>query len=390
MRSARRRLATTLAALLLAPCAEAVAQALNRPPASDATLASTDLHALIIGVSHVPGIPALARLQGVAADVSDMRSLALSLGVPSQNLTVLSDAEPGGQPPTLARILGRLRALERRLDSGSQVLIYLSGHGGQQPIVTNSFDAGSEFDGLDEVFLAADALPYDWAMHTMPGVLTDNALGASLQTLASKGVQVWLVVDSCHAGTMSRSKQDESAYFTPTGWRGASLLQMGLDQGSAQWRALVGQGLRIRVRLGALAPAKETRQSLPAQFPRVTAFYATPEQGMAMEVRPKHASVQRGPGAQSATPASEAPVHGLFTYLLVDEARRLLALPGASSILSYRLLMQRLLARYRTQAPTDAPKPQFEGVDAGTWFGRPSGSAHTTPVAAPTRGGPKP
>lgn len=329
------------------------------------------MHALVVGVSRSPGLPDLPALHGVAADVWAMKSLALALGVAPGNLRVLADTEPGATAPTLPNIDGALKVLEGTLTSGQHLLVYLGGHGAQQPVLFDASESGPEFDGLDEVFLAADAQRFDPTSRSMPGVLTDNRLGRFLQALAVKGVHVWLVVDSCHAGTMSRGSLDGTDEFLPVAWRGASLEQIGLDRARLRWRSLVGQGAQVaRTGLRALSAGKAPTQSLPAQFPRVTAFYATDEGGLAMEVRRKNPSSGANAAAGQAPSSATTPVRGLFTFILVDEAQRLLATPGAGAVVNYRVLMQRVQARYRARAPRDAPRPVFEGVDGNTWFGR--------------------
>ena len=324
------------------------------------------LHALLVGVSACPGLPALPPLQGVAADVRDMKSLALALGVPPGNLRVLCDAEPSSLAPTLAHIDRALTDLVDAMQAGHHVLIYLSGHGAQQPVSDDEVGSGPESDHLDEVFLAADAHQFDISTRSIPGGLTDNRIGQALQALTSKGAHVWLLVDSCHAGTMSRGSLDESDTFVPVAWRGASPQQIGLDVLDARWRNMLSRGAQTaRGRWRALSRRRGSLMSVPAALPRVTAFYATDQSGMAMEVR------RKGPAAPASL-ASSAPanlVRGLFTGVLVEEALRILALPGGASVLNYRLLMQRVVGRYRAQAPRDAPMPMFEGVDANAWFG---------------------
>jgi hypothetical protein len=327
------------------------------PPA----VALPDLRALIVGVASTPRLLSLPRLEGVANDVKVMRHLALTLGVHPNNITLLSDTESGSVSPTLGAIQNSLRILEETATANTQLLLYLSGHGAQQPIKTNAKAAGNEFDGLDEIFLTADAQPFSVADRTTPGALTDNMLAEVLQSLAGKGVHIWLIVDSCNAGTMTRGAHDNEAdanFFAVVGKRGASPDAIGVPL-TITWQSLAARGKRLQRRLSTLFPSAEKQQTIASQWPNVTAFYATGESGEAVDVRLNRES-------QSKT----AEAYGLFTYLLTNEANRLLSAPGSAPVLSYRLLMQRVLTRYRQNAPKSAPLPTFEGVNTTSWFGK--------------------
>lgn len=320
-----------------------------------------DLRALIIGVANTPRLQSLPRLEGVANDVQAMRRLALTLGVHPSNSTVLSDTESGSASPTLGAIQTSLRTLEETATANTQLLIYLGGHGAQQPIQTNANAAGHEFDGLDEIFLTVDTQPFSVADRTTPGALTDNMLAEVLQRLARKGVHVWLIVDSCNAGTMTRGAHDDEAdanFFAVVGKRGAGPDAIGVPL-TITWQSLAARGKRLQRRLSTLFPSAEKQQTIASQWPNVTAFYATGESGEAVDVRLNRES-------QSKT----AEAYGLFTYLLTNEANRLLSAPGSAPVLSYRLLMQRVLTRYRQHAPKSAPLPTFEGVNTTSWFGK--------------------
>lgn len=320
-----------------------------------------DLRALIVGVASTPRLPSLPRLEGVANDVQAMRQLARTLGVHPSKITVLSDTETDSALPTLGAIQTSLNTLEETATANTQLLIYLSGHGAQQPIRTNAEAAGNEFDGLDEIFLAADAQPFNVADRTTPGALTDDMLADVLRRLALKGVHVWLIVDSCNAGTMTRGAhgdEAEASLFTVVGKRGASPNAIGVPL-SIAWQNLAARGKRLQSKLSTLFPSAEKQQTITSQWPTVTAFYATGESGEAVDVRLNR---------ESQSKVGEA--HGLFTYLLTTEANRLLGASGSAPVLSYRLLMQRVLTRYRQSAPKSAPLPTFEGVNTTSWFGK--------------------
>lgn len=326
-------------------------------PAHTAT-ASTDApptrSALIIGVAQVPGLPHLVPLQGIANDIKAMRALAGRLGVRPENLSVLADT--GGEtPPTHAAILDALRQIEERSTAGSQVLAYFAGHGGQQPAKLSENPAGPEFDSLDEIYLAVDAGPWDDARGGAANVLTDNALRRWLERLQQKDVGVWLIVDMCHAGTFSRSSLGQLARssYDIVAWRGASLADIGIDLSSPRWRQFKARGRAVLSVFTGRSDRHVAVEYRDGALANVSAFYATDERGLAPEVRSRRSGE----------------VHGLLTLLLTEEAIRLLDAKTPSAAISYRLLMQRVLARYRRDMP-DIAGPTFEGMDDGKWFGK--------------------
>ena len=310
--------------------------------------------ALIIGVSQIPGLPRLQPLQGVPNDVKAMRSLVERLGVSTENLRVLSDTG-GAIAPTYAAISAALQWIEESSDAGSRVLIYFAGHGGQQPAIVTENQAVPEYDGLDEIFFAHDAGPWDETKASAQNVLTDNALRRWLERLNKKNVAVWLIVDMCHAGTFSRgpSQMTQEAAYEIVANRGASLADIGIDPSSPRWRQLAIQGRKAISVFSRRSDSPNSAEYRTGTLKNVVAYYATDEGGQAPEVKPKRRSGE---------------IHGLFTLFLAEEANRLIDSRAIVAVANYRLLMQRILARYRQDMSTMVA-PTFEGVDAGTWFG---------------------
>jgi hypothetical protein len=319
------------------------------------------LHALLVGVSSIPALPNFAKLPGVSADIGAMVDLVKRLGTPPENTAVLSDAFPSAVHPTLNNILAALDHLEAQSDKDMRALIYLSGHGSQQPIFTSASGVGNEIDGLeidglDEIFLCADARAFNPNDHT-PGALTDNMFSKRLQSILKKGAQVWLVVDSCHAGSFSRNGAAAEFGRSPyriVGYRGGPPSMLGVPTWSAAWTRLLARGSEDRREISVLfAPPQADTE--PSPWSNLVAFYATPASEQAVEVKASN--------SQS--------VMGLFTLLLTEEANRLLASSGRGVGIDYRLLMQRVMARYRKHAPAGVPLPSFEGVTKAAWFTRP-------------------
>ena len=135
-----------------------------------------------------------------------------SRGFQSQDIRVLADRVPedakGLRPvgrATRAGIVSELNRLARTAQQGDTVFIYFSGHGSQQP--DNDPIGQREADGLDEIFLPVDFGGWDAAARTIENAVLDDEIGTYVQRIRDAGAFVWIVFDSCHAGTMTRSLQ---------------------------------------------------------------------------------------------------------------------------------------------------------------------------------------
>lgn len=164
-------------------------------------------HAVLIGASTYLNLPPDKSLRAPANDVRRMKAALMALGVTAENIALYADGVEGSKAdPTAAVIIEVFDALPGRVGSGDQVVIYMSGHGTQIPD-----DNGDEDDGLDEAFLPVDAIPPlpGAERFDMTNVIRDDRIGELIDALRLKGAHVWLVVDSCHSGTISRTMNDE-------------------------------------------------------------------------------------------------------------------------------------------------------------------------------------
>jgi hypothetical protein len=100
---------------------------------------------------------------------------------------------------TRANILAALKRIVDTTRPGDEVLLSFSGHGMQQ----NEAVAGSEPDGLDEVFL-----PYDTGAangsEKIQNAVTDDEIGAVIDAIRAKGGNVTYLADFCHSGDSNR------------------------------------------------------------------------------------------------------------------------------------------------------------------------------------------
>lgn len=313
-----------------------------------------DKYGLLVGVSHPPNISSLLPLKGIENDIKAMRTIALKLGIPEHNLRVLADSSDEARP-TYQAILENMRWIKKNATSGSSVLVYLAGHGGQQPANLKE-NPSPESDDLDEIFFATDSEPWSDKLFTAPNTLTDNLMRIWLDTLQEKNVHVWLIVDMCHAGTFSRGTQtqDNKSDYEIFARRGATLADIGIDLSSKRW---INQNFQTKPKTRIFSfnnSKKTTNKNDKFGRSKMVAFYASSEAGETAEVRHKN---------------SPAKVHGLFTLFLTEEIQRMTKSALSNQISSYRLLMHRVQARYRKDLKNQF-EPAFDGVDSGLWFGK--------------------
>ncbi len=163
-----------------------------------------DNHALLIGASTYPNLDQQYWLKGPANDVALVATyLTTAAPVPFDpaHVVLLADGVEGAEPPTLAAIRTAFAELTARVQPGDFVYVHFSGHGSQAPAA----DPESELDGLDELFLPVDIGPWSDSVGHVENALVDDEIGAMLDALTAKGVDVWVVFDSCHSGTATRA-----------------------------------------------------------------------------------------------------------------------------------------------------------------------------------------
>ena len=152
--------------------------------------------ALVVGVDRYAE-PGFTDLRGAARDARNIRWLLTEhLGFESDQIRMLTDEQA-----TRDGIVDGIRDwLVDGSRPGARALFYFAGHGYFQ---TDEDD--DEPDGYDEALVPHDARLI--ARETRPmevaNLILDDEIGALLDTL--DGRQVHVIVDSCHAGTMTRS-----------------------------------------------------------------------------------------------------------------------------------------------------------------------------------------
>ena len=174
---------------------------------SSVNAASARTHAVLIGASTYKNLTPDKSLRAPANDVRRMKAALIALGVRADDIATYADGVEGSKAdPTASVIAEVFDALPGRVSAGDNIVIYMSGHGTQIPD-----DNGDEDDGFDEAFLPVDAVPPlpGAARFDMTNVIRDDRIGELIDALRAKGAHVWLVVDSCHSGTISRAVNEE-------------------------------------------------------------------------------------------------------------------------------------------------------------------------------------
>ncbi|MCY1019525.1 caspase family protein [Pyxidicoccus sp. MSG2] len=119
-------------------------------------------------------------LQACEADADDMEAIARGQNYGKVTKLLTKEA-------TRARVLKEFEEAARVLQPGDLFLLTYSGHGGQLPDMN-----GDEADGRDETWVLYD------------GELVDDEIYAGLSKLR-QGVRVFMLSDSCHSGSVSRT-----------------------------------------------------------------------------------------------------------------------------------------------------------------------------------------
>ena len=167
---------------------EASPSGTDEPPRGD--------RALVVGVDRYAD-PAFTDLRGATRDARNIRWLLTEhLGFESGQIRMLTDEQA-----TRDGIVDGIRDwLVDGSRPGARALFYFAGHGYFQ---TDQDD--DEPDGYDEALVPHDARLIAREMRPMEvaNLIRDDEIGALLDTL--DGRQVHVIVDSCHAGTMTRS-----------------------------------------------------------------------------------------------------------------------------------------------------------------------------------------
>jgi len=152
------------------------------------------IHALLIGVDHYEFLEPKDQLKGPKNDVLLLANVLRDKGFNKDQIKILSSDYI---KPTKKNIIENLNQLVNKTKSGDFVLLYFSGHGSQQTDFSQT-----EADNYDEIFLPADTKNWNSKTKKVENALLDNEINTYIQKFRKNNVFVWLIIDSCHSGTM--------------------------------------------------------------------------------------------------------------------------------------------------------------------------------------------
>lgn len=159
------------------------------------------MHALLVGVSDYPTLPAtIARTPGARNDVLLMREVLLQRGFSSARIRLLADGLADARPPTRANILQALDQIVDQLGQGDTLVVHLAGHGSQEP-------GDRPGESPSPIFLPADIGRWDGGVGSVKNAITRQDLRLRMDRSTGRGAFVWGVFDACHSAALVRGAQ---------------------------------------------------------------------------------------------------------------------------------------------------------------------------------------
>jgi hypothetical protein len=315
-------------------------------------------HAVLVAVTAYPNLPPKVALVGPNHDavlVRDYLETRAPVRFDPANVTLLADGVDGANgSPTRQHILDALKAVADKAERDDFVYLHFSGHGAQQPETV----AGSETDGLDEIFLPADTQKWADRSKGVPNALMDDDIGAALDAIRAKGAFVWFVIDACHSGSATRAapvdgdaEQERKVEFEDLGIPAAEMAGAKVEDNATRAAAFdladapsAEAGATRAVDLGGAGPTSAE----PIAKGGLVAFFAAQ-------------TIETTPEMPLPKGAEDAQKYGLFTYTIM---RKLAENPN----ITYRQLGHAVLQQYSADT-RQRPTPLFEGALDARVFG---------------------
>jgi len=319
-------------------------------------------YALIVAASDYPNLDPKYWLKGPKNDEALIRDYLLHnapVKFEPQNVVALGSGE-GLQLGTHQAILDNLTKLASETKAGDFVYLHFSGHGSQQPALSDKAEA----DGRDEVFLSADTemAPKDNPSF-FPNVLTDDEVSGALKAIRKTGAFVWIVFDSCHSGTMTRGAPSDDL----TADRKIDPADLGIPDSAFTQPAAVdaAESNDRAIPMAAGAIGGDDGADDPSMGGLV-AFFAA----QTSEPTQEHGfTVAQADGTTADIP------YGIFSYSIFSSLAK-------NPNQTYRQLAQSVLADYASQNLL-RPTPLFEGkLDAPVFGSADAATAEQWPTTA--------
>ena len=313
--------------------------------------------ALLVAVDTYENLHERYWLKGPSNDAELVRTyLTTQAPVPfdADNVTLLADGVEGAQIATLAAIRAAVADITARAEAGDFVYMHFSGHGTQAPERV----AGSELDGLDELFLPADIGPWSNTVGSVENALVDDEIGTMIDGLRAKGAHVFAVFDSCHSGTVTRA--------APSGDEEVRTRQLPPEALGIDPALMDEVATRALPTADPRAQPEAALDGLAEAAGSFVGFYAA----QTNEVTPEQNMPRGKPGRKP---------HGVFTYALMET---LAEYPAAT----YAQIGQEVLRKYSVKNLARST-PMFEGDLDRTVFGGEPGARVAQWPATPTDAG---
>jgi hypothetical protein len=309
------------------------------PPRADA---QGTRRALLVGCTDYPQLGPRYHLEGCGNDVLLMRELLSGekFAFPRANVKILSEEEGEkneSNRPTRAHIEREFHELARIAGPGDKVVVFLAGHGSQQPCENPDDAEHPEPDGLDEIFLPSDVRRWDVEHKKVVNAITDKEIAVWLKAIRARGASLVVIVDACHAATLVRDREDALP-------RGIPIDKLVPEEAIRQAREKAARGGAVRTRGG----ESDRPWKMAGEEPDLAALYAAQSSESAYE---DWAPDRDSPGRKK---------HGVFTYALAQ------VLTQSAHPLTYAEVIQRIHARVRTR--TCYSLPLVEGKDRDREF----------------------
>ena len=294
--------------------------------ADDASLIT---HALLIGIDYYQPNRLYKSLKGAVRDICLVEAFLkqtlkvpaeriLKLTAPSREDVTLLEVRSAQEPePTYENIVNAFRVLIERAQPGDQVYIHYSGHGGRAATVypTLKRGTGMQFDeGL---------VPMDIGDGAEGRYLRDVEMTTLLKRMADKQLVVTIIIDSCHAGGVTRGDaQIRSATEPDTVVRTADSLVAEREELERNWLELSrGQSLG------------------PSGLPRSRDYV------LLAACRPNEFAYEYAVNGGTEH-------HGALTYWMIDT---LTSAAARGQPLTYKLLHDRINAQIQSKFPQQLP-----------------------------------
>ena len=156
-------------------------------------ISTNQCYALVIGIDYIK-TPEI-KLNGCCADAYNTKEMLLNrFGFINENITILTDDNTNiTKESNTVNIDAAFKDLvEKSLKDAKFILVFYSGHGTQRPDeIGNDF----EIDGMDECWVPSD--------YKSKGFFTDDKLNTQFFEKLGANVNVLVISDSCHSGSMA-------------------------------------------------------------------------------------------------------------------------------------------------------------------------------------------